>query len=133
MIKRIVYLVGGSITLWVLLAIPARRLWGDDTAIHAAAALFLCLVPAVLTLIWTGWAQGRSSDQQMVAVLGGTGVRMFLVLAGALVLTQFVPYFQDQNGFWAWLLVFYLYTLAFEVVLLVTDRDGATRPMKLGM
>ena len=133
MIKRIVYLVGGSITLWVLLAIPARRLWGDDTAIYAAAAMLLCLAPAVLTLIWAGWARERSADQQMIAMLGGTGVRMFLVLAGALVLTQFVPYFQEQSGFWAWLLVFYLSTLAFEVVLLVTDRDGATGPMKLGM
>ena len=133
MIKRIVYLVGGSITLWVLLAVPARRFWGDDTAIHGAAALLLCLVPAVLTLIWAGWARERSPDQQMIAMLGGTGVRMFLVLAGALVLTQFIPYFQEQNGFWAWLLVFYLFTLAFEVVLLVTDRDGAAGPMKLGM
>ena len=133
MIKRIVYLVGGSITLWVLLAIPARRFWGDDTAIHGAAAMLLCLVPAVLTLIWAGWARERSADQQMIAMLGGTGVRMFLVLAGALALTQFVPYFQEQHGFWAWLLMFYLFTLAFEVVLLVTDRDGAAGPMKVGM
>lgn len=125
MSKPIGYFVGGSITLWVLLAIPARRLWGDEAALQGAAAMLLCLVPAVLTFLWGAHSARQSADQQLIAMLGGTGIRMFVVLGGALLLTQFVPYFQGQNGFWAWLLLFYLITLAFEVVLLVTVRNAA--------
>lgn len=120
MSKRIAYFIGGCITLWVVLAVPARRLWGDTAAVHGAVALLLCLVPTTLILLWTAWAQARSPEQQLAAVLGGTGLRLVLVMAGALALFQFVPYFQGQTGFLVWLLVFYLFTLAFEVVLVVT-------------
>jgi hypothetical protein len=126
-IKRIAYFIGGCITLWVVLAIPARRIWGDTAAVHAGVALLLCLVPTTLTLLWSAWARGRSPEQQLIATLGGTGVRLFMVMTAALVLYQFVPFFREQAGFWAWLLVFYLFTLAFEVVLLVTAPAEAPR------
>ncbi len=123
--RQVGYLLGGGITLWVVLAIPARRLWGDTAAVYGAVALLLCLVPTCLTLWWAARARNGSPEQQMLAVLGGAGVRMFLVLAGALALVQFVPYFQEQAGFLVWLLIFYLFTLGLEVALLLADQKPA--------
>jgi hypothetical protein len=51
-------------------------------------------------------------------VLGGTGLRLFFVLGAGLVLTGAVPYFQLQS-FWVWVLVFYLFTLALEMLLAI--------------
>jgi hypothetical protein len=128
-IKRLAYFVGGSVTFWVLVAIPARHLWGGTSAVYAAVALLLCLVPTSLTLLWAGWASGGSPEQQITMVLGGTGIRMFVVLAGAFALSSKVPYFQEQSGFWAWVLVFYLFTLALEVFLVLSPRGAeAARP-----
>ena len=123
--RRLAYFVGGCITFWVLVAIPARRWWGDTSAVYAAVALLLCLVPTSLTLLWAGWAQGRAPEQQMAMALGGSGIRMFVVLTAALVLYQKIPFFQEQGGFWVWVLVFYLFTLALEVVLLLRGREEA--------
>jgi hypothetical protein len=57
-------------------------------------------------------------------VLGGTGVRMAFVLGTALLLHFTVPSFQKQ-GFWVWLLIFYLFTLALEMVLIVKGNPAA--------
>jgi hypothetical protein len=59
----------------------------------------------------------RSADQQLLLVLGGTGVRLLFVLGFGLGIYGTIPYFQ-QPSFWIWLLVFYLFTLALETVLL---------------
>ncbi len=60
----------------------------------------------------------------MLAVLGGSGVRLAVVLATSLALWRFVPYFQQQDSFLVWLLVFYLFTLAFEVIALVAPGES---------
>jgi hypothetical protein len=57
--------------------------------------------------------------------LGGTGVRMFFVLAGALLLYFLVPYFQNQKTFWMWVLISYLFTLALEMTLILSPAQGA--------
>lgn len=126
---RLAVLILGSLTLWVLVAIPARYLWGDDAAIHAAVALLLCLLPAVATLAWAFWGQDQSPETQLVTALGGTGVRMFFVLAAAGALYVLVPYFH-QLSFWVWVLGFYLFTLFLEVVLLVAGRSASSAPDK---
>ena len=55
-------------------------------------------------------------------VLGGTGLRMFFVLAGGMVLYLFVPYFQDEIAFWLWVMVVYPVTLALDVALILCGR-----------
>jgi hypothetical protein len=87
-------------------------------------ALGLCVVPMAATLLWIGYAhRGQKADQQLVAVLGGTGVRMFVVLGAGLVLTYGVPLFmQHQMTFWLWVLVAYLVTLTMEIAVLVRCR-----------
>jgi hypothetical protein len=117
-------LIAGSLAFWLLVAIPARHWWGDAEAVYAGVAVLLCLVPSMLTLLWTGWTTTASPEQQLIAVLGGTGLRMLVVLAGAWVLHSRVPYFQEQGGFWVWVLVAYLFTLLLEKLLLLGGRSA---------
>ena len=58
----------------------------------------------------------------MVLVFASTGLRMAFVLGGGLALSALLPLFQEAV-FWGWLLVFYLFTLALEVVLLQKTRQ----------
>jgi hypothetical protein len=110
-------LIAGTLALWVLLFFPARYLWGQETAVYSLVAAVLCLVPASLTLAWASRKGTRSAAQQVNLVLAGMGVRMTFVLGIGLALSLAVPYFQQQS-FWVWLLVFYLFTLGLEMVLL---------------
>lgn len=123
MTRRLVLLIAGSLVLWLLLAVPARYWWGDDTAVRAGVALLLCLVPAVVTMLVTEWALARSAEQQLAAVLGSTGARMFLVLGAAFGLYQWAPYF-GAGSFLAWVVIFYLATLALEIGLLLSGRSA---------
>jgi len=130
--RRLAVLIGGSLAVWLVLALPARAVWGDGAVAYSAAALGLCLVPAVLTLLWAGWAYSQPADKQLTMVLGGTGVRLLAVAGGAFALVQFVPYFRNQTqpgpGFLTWLLVFYPVTLAMETVLVVVSPRAERAP-----
>src|SRR5262249_60056255 len=112
-----------SVLFWCLAAVPARHWLGDSAAVFSGIALLLCLVPTGVTLLWAGWSLRRSPEHQLLMVLGGTGVRMFFVLAAGLVLYFQVPYFQAQS-FWIWVLVAYLFTLALEVSLVLSGRSN---------
>jgi hypothetical protein len=121
---RLLLLIGGVGAFWLLTALPARHLGGGDLAVvYGGTAALLCLVPAVVTLAWAGWAFRRDAQQQLTMVLGGTGVRLFGVLLVAFLLTQYVPLYQ-QGGFWTWLLVNYLFVLALEMGLVLTARPA---------
>jgi hypothetical protein len=128
-IKRVGLLVGCTVVAWFLTAIPAHLLGSETALAYAAVALALCLGPTALTLLWADWAYRQSPEQQLTMVLGGTGVRMGLVLGVALLLYMMLPYFQQQS-FWIWLLVFYLLTLALEMVLVVKGKTAAERPQE---
>jgi len=65
-------------------------------------------------------------------VLGGTGVRVFGVLLAGFALFQGVPYFRQYPGFWTWLLVSYLFTLALEMALLLVGRTSEVREEAAG-
>jgi hypothetical protein len=124
--RRLLVLLGGSLAFWLLVAIVGRWTWGDSSVAYSAAALGLCLLPAALTLVGATWAANQPADRQLTAVLGGTGIRLFVVLAGGFALTKFVPYFREHEtpGFWIYVGVFYLFTLALETVLAVAGRGG---------
>jgi hypothetical protein len=122
--KRVTLLIVGSLLAWAALTYPAR-LWGGETAlVYSTVAVALCLVPTAATMLWAGWAFRQSPEQQLAMLLGGTGVRMGVVLGAGLVLTSFVPLF-GQPSFWLWLLAFYLITLTLEVVLVVRGRPAS--------
>jgi hypothetical protein len=120
-IRRLVLLIAGVLTFWLLLALPSRHVWGEGAVVCSAIAALVCLIPACLTLAWAAWSFQRTPDQQMVTVLGGTGLRMFAVLAVAWLLYKLIPYLQEQPGYWIWILVFYLFTLALEIALVLAS------------
>ena len=135
MVRRILFLVGGSLLFWLLASLPFRflaedRAAGDAAVIYAGTAVLLCLVPTTLTLLWSSYALKQAPEQQLAAVLGGTGIRMFGVLLAGFALFQWVSYFREYPGFWVWLLVSYLVTLALEMTILLAGRPG---PMASGM
>jgi hypothetical protein len=103
---------------------PAHVLGGEAAVFESAVAVALCLVPTVATLAWAGMAANQSPEHQVVFVFGGTGIRMGAVLLAGLALYRWVPSL-GRPSFLIWLLVFYLLTLALEMVLLVAGRGTA--------
>src|SRR5262249_57734777 len=103
--------------------------WGDRGIAYSAVAVVLCVVPAAATLLWAGWVSRHSPEQELLMVLGGTGVRMFVVLGVALALFLFVPFFGEPS-FLLWIAAFYLLTLALEVTLVVRGRSSGGTGVK---
>jgi Ca2+/Na+ antiporter len=93
-------------------------LGGELTTLHASVAVALCLIPSAATLALAARAVNRSGEQQLLMVLGGMAIRMACVLLSGLAIYGFFPLFR-HSSFWIWVLVFYLVTLALEMVLLV--------------
>ncbi len=130
MTQRILTLVTGASAFWVLTAVPAKHLGGGNLAlIYSGTAMLLCLVPGVLTLLWVGWSGGKNPQMLVLVALGSTSVRLFGVALAGLLLVNMVPLFGEQEVFLIWLLVFYLFTLALEMVLLL---KAARRPGQVG-
>src|SRR4051794_29235589 len=125
--RRVLFLIGSSLLFWLLTSLPFRMLAGDRDAgdaavVYAGTAVLLCLIPTSLTLLWSSYALKQAPEQQLTAVLGGTGLRIFGVLLMGFALYRWVPYFQKYPGFWPWLLVSYLVTLALEMTILLAGR-----------
>jgi hypothetical protein len=125
-IRRLLFLVGGSSAFWLLVGLPARHLGGGDAAVvFLGTALLLCLAPGIATLVWGERALRQSPDKQLILVLGGTGVRMAFVLLAGWMLYLWAPYYQQQASFLIWLLVGYVFTLALDMTLLLAGRSEA--------
>lgn len=126
MSRRLGLLLGGTVLFWLVVIYPAIRQWGVEMLPLSAVAAGLCLTPTLLTLLWAVWAQDQAPAQQLFMILGGTGVRLFVVLGVGLGLSLAVPYFKEANlyPFWTWVLVFYLVTLFLEVLILILGRSA---------
>lgn len=133
MTRRLMLLFGGTLTLWVLIALPTRALVDDPEVkariiVYSGTTLLLCLIPTALTLIWCSAALQQAPENQLAAVMGGTGIRLLSVLLAGWALHSNVAFFQD-GSFWNWLLGAYLFTLALEMTLLLSGRTvSAPRP-----
>ncbi len=114
-------LIGGSLAFWVLTAVPAAQLWGTAMYVNSAIAAGLCLLPTVGVLLWVERSHGLSPQLLM---LGGMGLRMTVALGAGLILYVSVPALAEQGpvAFWGWLLLYYLFSLALEVVVLVQGK-----------
>ncbi len=121
MTRRLVILIGGSLAFWMIVAALARMAQGNVAVAYSATALVLCLIPAAVTLAGATWAATQPADKQFNMVLVGTGVRLAVVIAGGFVLTEWVPYFRQPGtlSLWAFIGIFYAFTLALETGLTV--------------
>jgi hypothetical protein len=132
MMRQIGQLWAGTALLWALLALPAWLLGGETGLLDAAVACGLCLVPMTATMLWCHWAFSGAPEQQLAAVMGGTSVRM-LGVVGASIGLFFTVEALGRPAFLIWVVVFYLTTLALEVVLVVRRQNaliaaGVPRP-----
>jgi hypothetical protein len=122
-VKRLGLLIGGSLFLWAVLAYPGWYLQGDLALFQSSVALALCLIPAVATYIWAARAFRGSPQTQALAMFGGSGFRMFLVLGvGYGLMLWRSDWFSSE--FWIWVLIFYLAILALEVWILVQISEA---------
>jgi hypothetical protein len=115
--SRVGILITSTLALWATAFFPARYFGGQAAVVYSLVALGLCLVPTSLTLFWASESQAPPPQHQMLLIFGGTGLRMAFVLGGGLALGAFLPVFREA-AFWIWVLVFYLFTLTLEVLLL---------------
>jgi hypothetical protein len=132
--RALFWLVAGTVVFWGLVTYPARLLaehngWErpELTTLWSSAAALLCLAPTVLTLVWTRRVRAGQPEQQLLAVMGGTTVRMAFVLAVGLLLFLSIDKFHYQR-FWIIIVIYYLFTLALEMVLIVRGAAGQAQP-----
>jgi hypothetical protein len=115
-----------SLALWVVAGGAAFFLQerDPDVLIYSGTAWLLCLIPGLVTLAWASVAERGAPDQVIVAGLGGVGVRMFFVAGAGMILRSRVSFYQqaDYWVFWGWILVFYLFLQAAELVILFSSR-----------
>lgn len=123
--RQLLLLCGGTLLLWGLAVVPARFVWGEPAVWNSGVAALLCLLPAVATFLWAQAAR-HSSEGRLVAMLGGSGLRMALVLAGGFGLTQLLPEWFSWS-FWIWLMVFYAFTLGVETTLIVLNARAGSQ------
>jgi hypothetical protein len=120
-------LVTGCAGLWLVAYLACvifdEKAWaGWDGVVHSSVSAVVCLVPTAVTLLWCDLVLGKSPEQQLAAVLGGTGVRMAFVVGVAMVLYYNVEQFHSSY-FWLWIIGFYLATLTVEMVLVVRRQS----------
>jgi hypothetical protein len=116
--RALLLLLTATAALWAVLALAARPFLGDDAVLCSAAAVAACLPPAALTLALSWGARGKAPSLQGALALAGSGVRTVGALGVAGLLYLCVPSLH-QPQLWGWVAVFYLFTLALEVRLLL--------------
>jgi hypothetical protein len=126
-IRRLGFFFGCCLTVWAILFVPAWLLWPDQREVNLICTLTagaLCILPTALTMAWSLWGLKQNPQQQLLAVLGGTGVRMFFVLGFGLLLAYNIQVFiENPKTFWFWVLIFYLLTLTLEVGIIVVGQQ----------
>lgn len=127
MIGRLLLLVGGSLVFAAAGGLLAWALFGDEAGVFLATCVGLCLVPAVMTFLWVERAFRSDPGKVVHLVIVGTVFRVFAVLALGAVLNWTVPYFSPRE-FWLWLVVAYLFSLTWEVALILARPQQSTNP-----
>jgi hypothetical protein len=122
--RNVALLVVGVLGLWAVLYWPARAIWGEEVLLFSGTAALLCLIPGILTFVWCQTSAAGPPEQRLLAVMGGTMVRMFVAAGVGIGLYFAVPALQEP-AFLIWVLVFYLATLAIEVTLVVREVSAA--------
>jgi hypothetical protein len=125
MIRQLGLLWMGSLALWLVCAACAWLLSGQTGLLDTTVACALCLVPMTATLVWAHGSSNSAPEQQLLAVLGGTGVRLMVAIGGGIALSRTVEALA-RPAFLVWVVVFYLLTLTLEIVLVVRQLNGST-------
>jgi hypothetical protein len=127
--RGVAVLTGVGLALWVVLLGPAWLWYGQLALLQSATAFVLCFVPGVVTMLAAQRLGRRSGDLQILAALGGSGVRMAVALGvGAFLYFQYPAAY--TAAFWGWVLVFYIVFLTVEVTFLLRSDQAAGNQTK---
>jgi hypothetical protein len=115
------YFLAGAIVGWAALAGIGQQLQGEYGLLCAGVAGLVCIIPTTISLIMTLWSNNKTGSEQLMAVIGGMGLRMVTVLSVSLVVFLNVGEFREDQSreltFWTFVLISYLATLAWETFL----------------
>jgi hypothetical protein len=120
----IAFAVGGLVFGGVSLGF-GHWLCDEQAILQGYVAFGLSFVPALATLAFVLFSYRASPDLQLLASLGGSGLRMLIALGGGFFLTQTRPQ-TFAEPLWYWLVLFYLTLLAFEIGLIVRQQPKPT-------
>lgn len=121
--QKLSWFLLGSLAIWMLAAVPAWLWQGESALLETAVALALCFLPMTGSMIWLALAHGGSPDKQLVAAMGGSGLRLVFVLVAGVLLHRNVALLSEDR-FLLWVVFFYLTTLALEIVIVVRSANG---------
>ena len=113
------WLVFVNVCFALLLAGPAWLMAEEKGLIGLAVSAVLCTAPGCLIISYKTLASG--SKATLILVSGG--LRMFVVMLGALV-ARFGVSGYGMREFFLWLILFYLFTLVLETRSLLSARSG---------
>jgi hypothetical protein len=124
----VVRLVAIVAAVWLATAGAAAAVDGSGHWLPSGVAALLCLVPAAATLVVLKATEHASLVVSLGAVLVAPVARLAAVAVVGAVLWQAVPDFTAQPvRFAAWVMGFYLLTLAAETAVLLA-RAGRPKP-----
>jgi hypothetical protein len=121
-IRRVGLLIAGSLVCWLIVAGAVLLVGGGlETILLTAAAMGICLVPAILTLVIAETVGTANPELFGITALAGSVVRMVAVGAAAVLLQQQVEFFRAES--WVpWVVLFYLVVLALETTAILMGR-----------
>ena len=123
--KRVFLLAAVGTGLWLVLLAPAWWWLGEIAVLQSGIALAICLLPALATMLWANHAWEHSPDMQLLAALGGSGIRLGTTLGcGAVLYFQYPDTF--TAAFWGWVILFYLVLLGLEIWLILRPSTGVS-------
>lgn len=119
--KTLLQFVAGELLFGASALAIGYAVWPEDVLLQGGVAFALAFVPAVLTLAGVVCSYRGAPEMQLLAALGGSGIRMMVALGGGFLLTNARPQIFNQP-FWTWLVLFYLTLLGFEIALLIRQQ-----------
>lgn len=113
-------LVAITLVCWVIATGPVVWITGWQGVGTNTLACVVCLIPAAFSLLFGLWSLNQNQNWQLLAILGGGGLRMGVVFLVAATLAWRLGWAGQHLILFAGLLVFYyLTTLATETLVLV--------------
>jgi len=136
-IRTLGIFLAGSFAGLVVLAGAFYARDGEYGALCVAVAGAVCIIPALLSLMLTLWAKGRSGADQLMSMAGGMALRMGVALVAGIAIFKAVPQFQESRErglvYWLAVLICYVGTLAWETFLTArANRTAAATPQANG-
>jgi hypothetical protein len=120
LIRPLAVLVSGVLGAWLLTVGCALLLRRGDLVLPTLVAALICLIPAVLTLVWALRARPPSAAARLQLLVFGSLIRMSLTAAGGMAAYLLIERCETV-AFLVALLGFYMLALALETRLLASQ------------